>query len=266
LESPTEGGASAAQDSRTYKLVSATYREKTYADTLLIVDVARNEIELRQLTGRRKKAQTAIVRLRFEPTSDVLADGPLLRVSGLSMTLESPAKAGEVADILRGPARQKEAMQSLSEAEAAITEFVVSREHAMTFFSRMKVDPRGALLGEESLWAADDKNGPLDAIHATYSARLAVSFEKMASPLAGADKKLGPAVMGRVYALTYTLCAIQDALFDGDFKQDEELSALNELGLAATPQDLRAEKPTERLLLRALPILEGLASGHPPPK
>ena len=60
--------------------------------------------------------------------------------------------------------------------------------------------------------------------------------------------------------LAYTIGAIQNALFEGDLKQDRALAALQELGIAATAKDLCAEKPTERLMLRAHPVLASLVT------
>jgi hypothetical protein len=257
--SSDEGGASTASQSREYRFVSATYRDRTHSNGILLVDEARSEMELRQWAGRRKKEQAAIVRFRIEPTAKVLVDGPLLIVSELSITLESPAKATELAGILQRPAKEQEAVQGLSEAESALAELLVSREQAVTFLSQMKVDPREAMLGAESLWAAGDNSEPLDAVYSSYSARLAGSLEKMTSCLASAQKKVGPVVTERIYALAYALGTVQNALLEGDFNQDQELAALQEMGITATSQDLRAEKLTERLLQRAHPVLVGLA-------
>ena len=202
MAASSEGGdAPTSGPSRAYKLVSVTYREQEYPDSILLIDESRSEIELRQRTGRRKKGQAAITKLHLEPTVEVLVDGPVLRLSGLAFSFESPARAGEVAEILRRPGREREAARSLSETEAAVTELLVSREQAVTFLSRLNVNPREALLGAESMWAVDDTNEPIDAVYANYSARLAEALEKMASSLAGAQTKLGPVLTERLYAL-----------------------------------------------------------------
>ncbi len=257
--SSDDGSASTASQSREYGFVSATYRDRTYSNGVLLVDEARNEMELRQWAGRKKKEQAPVVRFRIEPTAKVVVEGPLLTVSELSISLDSPAKAAELAGILRRPARELEAVQGISAAESALEELLVSREQAVTFLSRMKVDPREAMLGAESLWAEGDSREPLDAVYSSYSARLADSVERLTSSLASAEKKVGPVVAERIYALAYVLGAVQNALLEGDFKQEQELAALQGLGITATAQDLQAERPTELLLKRAHPILVGLA-------
>jgi hypothetical protein len=258
------GGAPTAGASREYRLVSATYRERTYPDGILVIDDARREIELRQRAEGKKKAKApaTIVRFTLQPNAEVTVDGPLLRVSELSISFESPAVAAEVAEILRRPAKDRVAMamQGLSEAESALAEFLLSREQAVTFLSRLKANPREALLGAESLWPPDATDEPLDSVYSSYSARLADALEKMTSSLAGAEKKLGARMIERIYALAYTIGAIQNALLEGDLKQDRELAALQELGIAATAQDLGMEKPTESLLQRAHPVLVGIVT------
>ena len=140
------GGAdSSAGPKLTYKLISASFRDKTYADSVLLIDEANGEMELRQWTGRKKKEQTTIARFRIEPTAEVLVDGSLLRVAELSVTLESPSRAGEMADLLRMPARQRDSAKALSDAESAVSEFMSAREEALVFLAKVRFNPREAL-------------------------------------------------------------------------------------------------------------------------
>jgi hypothetical protein len=220
-------------------------------------------VELRQWIGRRKKAQETLTRFQTDPTAEVLVDGPMVRFSDFSVTLESPSKAAELADLLRRPAREREAVRLLSEAEKALLECVETRGEAMTFLSKMKVDPREALIGAQSLWAADDTKEPLEAVYSSHSARLAVSLEKMISSFGESEKKLGPGVVDRLYALAYTMGAVQDALFERDSDMVEELAALREMGVVTTAQDLRTRAPLEQLLQRAHPVLVGLSTASP---
>jgi hypothetical protein len=264
LAAPTAGGDVSAQGpSRVYRLVSASYRDKAYPDGILRVNEAGSEIELRQLTGKRKREEEVIARFRLEPDTAVLVDGPLLRVSELSIALESPTVAGEVADLLRRPAREREALKGLSEVESSLGGFLETREEALNLLSRMKVDPRGALLSVESMWTSDDTE-PLDAVYTGYSTRLSGSLEKIKSSLASEEKNLGPSLTERLFALAYAIGAVQNALFEGESDLAQELASLQELGIATTAQDLRLEKPTERLLLRAHQTLAALATASPP--
>jgi hypothetical protein len=260
--SSDEGGELIAGQTSEYRFVSATYGDRTYSNGVLLVDEAQSEIELKQRVGRIRKKLATIVKFRVEPTARVMLEGSRLIVSELSISLDSAAKAAVLADILGRPAKELEIAQGLSEAESALQEFVVSREQAITFLSLMKVNPREAMLGAESLWAADDSNDPFDAVCSSYSARLADSLERLTSSLASAETKVGPVVTERIYALAYALGTVQNALLEGDFKQDQTLAALQELGVAATAQDLQTEKATERLLLRAHPVLVSLAASH----
>jgi hypothetical protein len=254
------GEASGATPSRTYRLLSATYQDKACAEGLLMIDDAGSEIELRQWTGKKKKEETVIARFHLEPDADVLVDGPLLRVSELSVTLESSAMAGEAAEMLRRPARERESLRLLSEAESSVGGFLEAREEAMGFLSLMKADPREALVSAEGMWASDDTREPFDAVYSGYSVRLADSLEKMTSFLAGEEKNLGSGVTDRLYALACTIGGVQNALFEADSDLAPELAALQELGISTTAEDLRMEKPTEKLIRRAHQVLESLAT------
>ena len=229
----------------------------------MLVDEAQFEVELKQWTGRRKKGQATLTRFPVDPTAEFLLDGPLLRFSELSVTLESPSVAAEIAEILRRPSREREAARLLSEAERALLECVGTREEAMAFLAKMKVNPREALLGAESLWPVGDTKEPLEAVYSSYSGRLSVSLEKTTSSFAASETKLGPAVVDRLYALAYALGAVQDALFEGDSDMVEELSALREMGINTTAQELRSGVSLEQLVQRAHPILVGLTTGRP---
>jgi hypothetical protein len=262
MSASSDGVEPAAGQTSEYRFVSATYGDKTYSNGVLLVDEARSEMELRQRVGMIRKRQTTVVKFRVEPTAKVVVDGTRLIVSELSVSLDSAAKAAALADVLGRPARELETAQGLSEAESALQEFIVSREQAIAFLLLMKVNPREAMLGAESLWAAEDSGDPFDAACSSYSARLADALERLTSSLASAEKKAGPVVAERIYALAYALGTIQNALLRGDLKQDQELAALQELGVAATAQDLQTEKPTERLLLRAHPVLVSLAASQ----
>jgi hypothetical protein len=263
LAAPAGALSSPSGDTRTYKLTSASLRGKTYSDVLLLIDEPRSEVELRQWVGRRKKGQATLTRFQIDPTAEVLVDGPLVRISEVSVALESPSRAAELADLLRRPSREREAMRLLSETEKALLECVETREGAMAFLSKMRVNPREALIGAQSLWAEDDTKEPLEAVYSSYSARLAVSLEKMVSSLGDSEKKLGPGVVDRLYALAYTMGAVQDALFEGDSDMVEELSALREMGVVTTAQDLRTGAPLEQLIQRAHPVLVGFAAARP---
>jgi len=252
--------SSTAGTTRTYRLVSATYRDKSYEDGVFVLYEARGEIELRQLVGRKKNDQAPIARFRFEPTTEVKVDGPLLKVSDLSITLESPAVAGEIAQLLRRPAREREASLAVTESESAVREFLESREKAMAFLAKLKTKPREALLSAEALWASDDPNGPLEAVYSSYSSHLAVSLEKMTSSLKDAERGLGRRATGRLYAVAFTIKAVQDSLLDGDPDMAHELAALQELGISVTLQELRRESLVDWLMQRAHPAIVGLAA------
>jgi hypothetical protein len=176
--------------------------------------------------------------------------------------LESPSEAAELAKRLRRPSREREVARLLAEAEKTLLECAETREEAMAFLSRMKTNPREALIGAESLWAPDDTKEPLEAVYSNYSARLAVSLAKMTSSFGDSEKKLGPGVVDRLYALAYTMGAVQDALFEGDSDMVEELSALREMGVVTTAQDLRKGTPLEQLIQRAHPVLLGFATAR----
>ena len=258
MAEPAEDGTHHA-----YKLVSATYKDKAYPDGVFLVDETRGEIELRQWVGRRKKEQAPVARFRFEPTTEVSVDGPLLKVSELSITLESPAVAAQVAALLRRPAHEREANRVLADSESAVREFLKSRGEVLAFLSRLKADPREALLSAESSWGDDDTKEPIDAVCSSYSSNLALSLERMTSSVTDAERSLGPKVTERLYAVACTIGAIQDSLFEGDPGTAEEQSALRELGIAATALELRSEDAIERLLQRAHHSLLDLASATP---
>lgn len=259
------GGAdSSAGPKLTYKLISASFRDKTYADSVLLIDQANGEMELRQWTGRKKKEQTTIARFRIEPTAEVLVDGSLLRIAELSVTLESPSRAGEMADLLRMPARQRDSAKALSDAESAVSEFMSAREEALVFLAKVRFNPREALASAAQMWPADDAREPLEAVHSSYSASLGVSLEKMNSALDGAETKLGRGLVERLYALAYTTGAVQNALFESDSDLAEEIAALQELGVDTTAQDLRMGSPSERIMHRAHPVLVSLTANKVP--
>src|SRR5271170_3701010 len=132
--------------SRTYKLVSATYQDKKYSDGFLLVDASKRDLELRQWTGKKKKDEAVIARFHLEPNAEVRVDGPLLVVSEFAITLESPELAAEMAGLLAGPSRAPEWAGRLAEAESAVDAFLELREEATNLLSRMKADPRGAVL------------------------------------------------------------------------------------------------------------------------
>jgi len=243
-------------------MVKATYQNKEYPEGTLAVNAAGTEIELRQWTGKKKRAETVIARFRVEPNAKVAVDGALLRVSELSVTLESPGVAGEITDLLSRPARELEAVRLLSEAEASVSRFLEAREEALNQLSRIVVDPRSALFDVDSTWNAAEGKEPLDSVYSTYTARLAESLEVMKSSLAEGEKGLGAGVTDRLYAVAYTVGAVQNALFQGDSDLVQELAALQELGIPTTAQDLRMEKPTARLFLRAHPALVAVATSR----
>jgi hypothetical protein len=115
-----------------------------------------------------------------------------------------------------------------------------------------------------SMWTTDDTE-PLDAVYSKYSTLLAESLEKMTASLARGERVLGSGVTDRLYALAYTIGAVQNALFEGGSDLAEELAALRELGIATTAQELRMAKPAGLLMLRAHQGLVVLAAAAPRP-
>jgi len=253
---PADGGLSTEGPFRAYRLVSATFQSREYPEGVLRVNEAGSEIELTQWAGKKKKrAETVIARFRLQPNAEVTVDGSLLRVSELSVTLESSGVAGEVAEVLRRPAKELEGLVGRAEASASL--FLDSREEALNLLSRIMVDPRKARFDVDSTAPADSE--PLDAAYSAHSTRLAEALDAMKSSLAGGEKGLRSGATERLYAITYTIGAVQDALFEGGSDLAQEVAALQELGIATTAQDLRTEKPSSRLLVRAHPLLFSLA-------
>jgi len=247
--------------SKSFRLVSAKFRDKSYSESILVMDEARYEMELRQLTGRRKKEETVVARFRVEPTASVLVDGPHLKVAELSITFTSATATQEVAELLRRPAKEREFMILLSEGESSVKDFLVTRQEAMAFLSAMRVDPRRALVAAQSAWPLDDDTRePLEAIISNYSGRLAVSLEKMNSSLEMTKKQLGPTVAKRLYALAYAIGTLQNTLFRGDSDLVQEITALSELGIVTTVQELRAGVMAEKLIQRAHPAISAIAT------
>jgi hypothetical protein len=243
-------------------LVSAAHRDKKYKGGVFLLNETRGEIELRRLVGWWKKRQELVARFHIEPTAHVVVEGPLLVVSELSVTLESPSIAADIAELIKRPTREREheALRVLAESESAVSQFLELRDQTMAFLSKLKTDPREALLAAESLWPAGDANPPLDAVYSSYSSRLAVALEKMSSSLTEGEKQLGPRVTERLYAIAYVIGAVQDSLLAGERDLAEELAALQELGISTTAQELQTESSVVGLVLRAHPVLAGIAT------
>jgi hypothetical protein len=256
------GDASADAPSHSYRLVSASFQNREYPEGVLRVNEAGDEMELRQWNGRKKSAETVIARFHLEPNAEVLVDGALLKVSGLSVTLESPGAAGEVAELLSRPARELEAVRLVSEVETSVSRFLGAREEALYALSRIKADPRNALFVVD-LTQAPEGAEPLDVVYSTYSTQLGESLEGVKSSLAGAEKGLGSGTTEEVSAIAYAIGALQDALFAGGSDLATELAALQELGIATTAEEVRMEKPTAQLMLRAHPVLVASATSRP---
>lgn len=242
---------------RSYKLLTATYRDKTYSEGQLLIYEARAEIELTQRTGKRRRQQEVVTaRFRLEPTAELQIDGPSLKISELSMTLESAEAAKEVAEFLNRPIIDAEKVKRLAEAEAAVGRFLETRSEAIHFLAMMKSDPRAALVASESMWPPGDPRDPFDAVLSSYSDKVVESLSRMTGSLTVAEKDLGPRTSNRLCALAVNIGAVQDALLMGT-DLSPELASLRDLGVAATAEDLRMDKPAERLMARAH---EGLVS------
>ena len=245
----------------TYKLLSATFRDQSYPDGILWVDESRGEIELRQLIGKKRKQEVVVARFKVEANASVVADATVVRISELSMNLESPEAAAKVADILQRPARERDAQKLLSDTESVMTGFLETREEAMAVLARIKTDPRGALVSVQSMWTTGDKE-PAEAVYSAYSLKVAESHDKTKAAISTAERGLGPVVAERLYALAYAVGAVQDALFKAG-SLAPEVAALQELGVATTAQDIRMEKPSSRIMARAHPVLVAMLESRP---
>lgn len=249
--------SSAQPASRAYRLTGATYRDGKFPDGILAVYESRGEIELRRPTGKKRREESVVAKVRLEPTTEIVVDGATISVSGLSMTLESASVAVEVADIMRRPARVQMALKHLAEAEAKVAAFLEARDEAVNILTRMTADPRRTILTVESLWTDDEKE-PLGAIHTALSVRVGESLDKMISELMNAEKDLGPRVTDRLYAVAYTVGQVQDDVFTKKSLADD-LMALQELGIETSAGDLKTENLAQRLMAMAHPSLVALA-------
>lgn len=223
-------------------------------------------MELRQWSGKKKKEETAMARFKVEPNAEVKVDGAVLTVSELSVTFESPEVAAEVAELLRNPARRREALRLLSEAESSVKGFLEKREEALAVLSQMRVDPQGAFFRARAMWAPDDPRPPIDAVYSGYSALLGESLSGTTSFLATSEANLGTPVVERLFALTYVIGAVQDSVFEREENPAKQLAALQELGVTAQQGDLKPEKLAERLMLKAHPSLDAMVSARTGPR
>ncbi len=199
-----------------------------------------------------------VARFRADPDAELEADGAALKISDLSITLESPAVAMEIVELLGRPETNSEGLGQLARAESAVTGFLKTREEAMRFFAWAKVSPREALLSKESELPFDTTKDPLDVVYSSYSTRLSESLDRMNLSLGEAETLLGPKAVERLYALAYTIGQVQNSLFEGQPDLAKEVGCLAELGVVATAQDLRDEKLAEELMLRAHKGLEAM--------
>lgn len=244
---------------REYKLAGAVYKDTSYPDAVLVVYEERSDLELRHPEGKRSRDDPVIARFHVEPNAEVKVEGASMKISDLSITLESSAYALEVEDLLRRPARVQKALKVLATAEAALGEFLETRDDAVGILLRMRTEPRKALLAAESLWTIED-TPPVDSIQQTLSARVSESLDKMTAALAPAEAVLGPRVAERLYAVAYAVGTVQNDLLGDDSVLASDVAALKEIGIETSVADVHMENLAKRLLSLAHPGLEALAT------
>lgn len=257
------GQSSAVRHS--FRIESGAFHDRRFKEGILVVEYAKRLLELHQFANRKSKEEVLVARFKVEPHAEVSADGKTLRVSELTLKLDSPRSAGEVLSLLRRAPPEPPKTDPLSEAEAAVRSCLEAREEAMAFLSRVRTDFRGALLGSAWMWKAGDERTPLEAVVSEYSARVGGGLDAAKTLVSGAEGALGGPTVERLYALACTLGAIQDAMFEGSSELTEEVQALKALGVSVTAEELRMDKLSERVMLRAHPVLQGLSAGVEPP-
>lgn len=244
---------------RAYKLVSAIYKDTSYPDAMLFVYEERSDLELRHPEGKRSPGELVIARFHVEPNAEVKVEGAAMKISDLSITLESAANALEVEDLLKRPARVQNALKALATAEWSVGEFLEARDDVIGILLRLKTEPRKALLSVESLWTTDDAT-PVEAVQLALSKRVAESLDKMTAALAPMDVALGPRVVERLYAVAYAVGTVQNDLLSDDSVLAKDVVSLKELGVETTLGDLHMEGVGRRLLQLAHPGLEALTT------
>ncbi|MDG6915810.1 MAG: hypothetical protein JRN23_02940 [Nitrososphaerota archaeon] len=224
-----------------------------------MVDEARRLLEVRSGGDRRSSEETLVARFRVEQSATVTADGKSLRVSDLTLKLDSSRSAAEVAAILKRGTPAPVDTDALARAEGALGSCLGAREEAMGFLSRARADPRGALLAAGSMSHAAVAGGLLEAVVSEYSARLSGAVDEAKSVLVAAEASIGAQTAERLSAVACTVGAVQDALFEGRSDLSQEVQALQGLGLSVTAEELRMEGLAERLMARARPVLEAVS-------
>jgi hypothetical protein len=205
-----------------------------------------------------------VARFAVQDQAEISTEGTTLRVSELSLRLESSDVALEVAKLLRAPALTGPDSDPLPQAEERLRDFLVAREEALGFLQSVRKDPRAALLAAQSMWPQGDTGDPYDAISSAFASRVTRSQQAARAFLDAVQMRIGYTTMQRLYALAYTVGASQDALFSGS-DATLELAALQELGIPTTMEDLRLAKSSEKLMERAHPVLEALAQASAEP-
>lgn len=248
-----------------FRIESGNFHDRKFKEGVLVVHYAKRLLELMQYADRKSKQEVLVARFKVEPHAEISADGKTLRVSELTLKLDSPRSAAEVVSLLERAPPPPPKTDPLSQAEAAVKSCIDAREDAMGFLSRARVDHRAALLGSASMWKQGDERNPFEAVVSEYSARVDAALDGAKAVVSGTEGALGGPAAERLCALACTVGAIQDALFEGGSDLAHEVQALKDLGVSVTVEELRMDKLSERIMPRAHPVLVALSAGIEPP-
>jgi hypothetical protein len=162
--------------------------------------------------------------------------------------VESDERASEISQLIWKRETQVRQQQAggLAKAESAALEFLRDREGTIAFISKLKEDPKAALLSQSQMWIDKNRN-PLDEILGAHAKRMSDAFEKFKVSVKDAETQIGEEATERLFAIVYCLGLIQDGLLTGgDLKA--ELGFLNELGAKGlTDADLELGSSSDRI-------------------
>jgi hypothetical protein len=232
---------------KTYPLVSFEYQGRKYGKCNLTIDEASHQLEVSKsgFLGLRK---SVLAKMSYGAKVQAVSGGSMIRLEGMAMTVESDERASEISQLIWKRETQVRQQQAggLAKAESAALEFLRDREGTIAFISKLKEDPKGALISQSEAWT-DKNRDPLDEILEGRSKQLKDAFEKFKASVKETEAQTGEEAIERVFAIVYSLGLIQDGLLTGgDLKA--ELGFLDELGARGlTVADLELGSFTERI-------------------
>jgi len=211
----------------TFNIQSVKYQGKSYKGCRLYVNDNPNELRITATKNRifflnRQiffvNKSVPLLSRAYDATSKIDVQEKVFTFNGdIVLGVQSPGDCLKITALIGRPKKEADerVRQVLLHAEDPVRSFLATREEALGFLFDLRANPRKVMLNLSSEFAYKQVEDPVEVKTKLYLEKLSKTMDALNRSLSDVETQAGKDQANKLYAITYFVGKLQEALFQG---------------------------------------------------